>query len=460
MTAERRSYGLGARAAIVRVLLVACFVWGLPQGSSAYSVLTHEQVIDLSWNSSIRLLLLQRFPGTTDAQLREAHAYAYGGCAIQDMGYYPFGHAFFSDLTHYVRTGDFIDSLFRNAHTVDEYAFALGALSHYLADNIGHRNAINLATPVEFPSLEKKYGPVVTYDQDPHAHVRTEFAFDIDQLSQERLAPADYLEHVGLLVPRRQLERAFFETYGVTLRSELGHVTPAIRSYRSSVRHFVPRIAYAEVLIHKNSFPADSTGPEFQKLHDRQAKANSAGGWAQYRHKPGVGTHLLAFTIRIVPKIGALSLLSIRGPNVETETKYVTSMNNTDDAFDQSLAQLRMHPQTALHLQNLDLDTGDAIQPGGYRLTDQTYAKLLDRITADPNRLVPVGLKRNLLAFYSDPNAPIATKKNTRAWQRVQRELPILQGMKTVTRQKADNIADRDISSDSTSKAKETDSVH
>ncbi len=431
-----------ARAFLVCGLIFLLALICIPQTSSAYSVLTHEEIIDLAWNDSIRLLLLQRFPGTTEAGLRRAHAYAYGGCAIQDIGYYPFGHPFFSDLTHYVRTGDFIDSLLRNAHTVDEYAFALGALSHYLADNIGHQNAINLSTPIEFPGLEKKYGPVVTYDEDPHAHVRTEFAFDIDQLSHQRFAPANYLERIGLQVPRKLLERAFFETYGLTLRSQLGHEAPAIHSYRSSVRHFIPRIAYAEALIHKNDFPADSTGPEFQKYQARLAKADTASGWSKYRHKPGVGTHLMAFAIRITPKVGVFSILAIRGPTAETEGKYVTSLNNTDDAFDQLLEQLRMHPHNLLHLQNLDLDTGSAIQPGTYRLMDATYAKLLHRITTKPTRLVPAGLKQNLLAFYADPNAPITTKKNARAWRRVQRELPILQGMQTVTRRQAKKIAD------------------
>ena len=430
------------------IRLLLCFLIGLclfvstPKRAAAYSLLTHEELVDLAWNSSIRGLLLQRFPNTTEAELQTAHAFAYGGCAIQDMGYYPFGHAFFSDLTHYVRTGDFIDALFRNAHTVNEYAFALGALSHYLADNIGHQNAINLSTPVEFPGLEKKYGPVVTYDEDPHAHVRTEFAFDIYQLSQQRFAPANYKEMIGLQVPRRQMERAFFETYGLTLRSQLGRERPAFRSYRSSVRHFVPRIAYAEALIHQHEFPADNTGPEFQKLQNRLAKAEAEGDWAKYNHPPGIGTHLLGYAIRIIPKVGVFSILGIRGPTADTESKYVTSLNNTDDAFDQWIAQVQKQDHPVLQLPNLDLDTGAVIAPGSYRLIDKTYADLLLRITKDPNRLVPATLKKNLIDFYADPHAPIATKKNKKAWARVQRELPILQGMKTVTLQTAKKIAD------------------
>src|SRR6202158_2993383 len=134
--------------------------------SAAYSVLTHEELIDLAWSDSIRPLLLARFPGATEVQLVEAHAYAYGGCAVQDMGYYPFGKKFFSNLTHYVRSGDFIAWLFRNAQTIDEYAFAIGALSHYLGDSIGHAEAINPAVGVDFPTLRRKYGPVVTRSEE------------------------------------------------------------------------------------------------------------------------------------------------------------------------------------------------------------------------------------------------------------------------------------------------------
>ena len=181
----------GTAVALVAVLASPVF---------AYSVFTHEELIDLAWSSSIRPLLLARFPNSTDEQIREAHAYAYGGCAIQDMGYYPFAKEFFSNLTHYVRTGDFVSHLVNDATTLDEYAFAIGALSHYLGDSIGHSEAINLATPIAFPKLERKFGPVVAYDQDPDAHVRTEFAFDIGQLSKRTFAPPSYMRHIGFRV--------------------------------------------------------------------------------------------------------------------------------------------------------------------------------------------------------------------------------------------------------------------
>src|SRR5271170_3862199 len=234
------------RVSSLAVLLI--FFWHSQSGFS-YSVLTHEQIIDLAWKDSIVPMLLSRYPNATSAELERARAYAYGGCAIQDAGYYPFGHAFFSDLTHYVRTGDFVASLIRNSKNIYELAFALGALSHYVGDSIGHHDAVNPSTAVEFPSLEEKYGPVVTYDESPHGHVRTEFAFDIDQLSKRRLAPSAYLNHVGLQVSPRLLEVAFFETYGLHLRNMGIDRRAAVGTYRRSVRSIIPSIARAEVLL-------------------------------------------------------------------------------------------------------------------------------------------------------------------------------------------------------------------
>jgi hypothetical protein len=125
----------------------------------AYSLLTHEQLIDITWKDSIVPLLLSRYPTLTAAQLDQARAYAYGGCVIQDIGYYPFGDAAFSNLTHYVRTGDFVLNLFRNATNANELAFAIGALSHYIGDSVGHSEATNRAVPIEFPKLGEKFGP-------------------------------------------------------------------------------------------------------------------------------------------------------------------------------------------------------------------------------------------------------------------------------------------------------------
>src|ERR1700756_364798 len=137
------------------------------QNAYSYSVLTHEAIIDSTWDSAIKPLLLRRFPTATPDDLTVAHAYAYGGSIIQDLGYYPFGSKFYSDLTHYVRSGDFIVNMIRESQNLNEYAFSLGALSHYAADNDGHRMATNVSVPLLFPELRLKFGSTITYADDP-----------------------------------------------------------------------------------------------------------------------------------------------------------------------------------------------------------------------------------------------------------------------------------------------------
>lgn len=418
------------RAALVLMLVIAVGA----RTAGAYSVLTHEQIIDLAWNTSIRPVLLSRYPNATPAQLEEAHAYAYGGCVIQDEGYYPFGKQFFSDLTHYVRTGDFVSNLIRDSRNVNELAFALGALSHYVADSIGHQDAINPSTAIEFPKLAKKYGPVVTYDESPHSHVRTEFAFDIDQLSKKRIAPSAYLKHVGLRVPVRLLEQAFYETYGLHLRSNLVQVA-SIHTYRWSVRTFLPDIAFAEVVLHRKDFPADTPGPQLDLYEEHLAQADFNNRWQHYRKKAGLRTHFIAAVIFILPKIGPLSDLSIRGPKPATEAKYIASVNRTVARYEELLDRLAKNPsespRRAMRIDDLDLDTGTRAIPGSYPLMDRTYAKLLADIV-EVRVPIPATIKRDLQAYYSNPNAPISTKKHKRAWRRVQQQLTVLEALPVI----------------------------
>lgn len=396
---------------------------------SAYSFLTHETLIDIAWNSSIEPVLVSEYPHATPAELRKARACAYAGATIQDAGYYPFGKGFFSDLTHYVRTGDFVTNLVRDARTSCELAFAMGAMSHYVGDTIGHRYAVNISVPQEFASLEARYGPVVTYEEDEHAHVRTEFAFDVDQLSRGRFAPSGYLRRVGFRVPVALLNRAFYDTYGISLHSVLGDEFAALRSYRWAVRQLLPRVGYAEVLLHRKSFPPDPDTPAFEAFEQKLKQADTENHWEAYRkRKASFLTRVFAVLIFVTPKVGPLSDLAIRGPKPDTEADYVDSVNRSNAEFAQLLGQLRQEGAQKFDLTDLDLDTGYVTKPGTYRLTDETYAKLLHRVTADTAK-PPIGLRQNILAFYATPNAPIATKREPKKWQQVQDELAELRAM-------------------------------
>jgi Zinc dependent phospholipase C len=425
-----------------------------PRPVSAYSLLTHEQLIDLTWTDSIVPLLLSRYPNLTATQLDQARAYAYGGCVIQDMGYYPFGDASFSNLTHYVRSGDFVVNLFRNATNANELAFAIGALSHYIGDSVGHSEATNLAVPVEFPKLRAKYGDAVSYAEGKHQHVQTEFAFDINEIAHHRVAPLRFLRHIGLAVSMRQLALAFYQTYGIT-ESFAGRRRINTRGYRFAVHTFIPRIAYAETLLHRSHEPPDPTSPEVIELEKEAAEMAQDNNWQIYRRKAGIGTYMLAGFFFIVPKVGPLTLAAVKGPTQQTEAEYAHSVAVSTTALRQVL--IRFTPEAARYkgpvpplrslahpsdtstrdprhpLPNRDLDTGRVVQPGGYSLTDSTYAKLLHTIVQNPKQPIPPGIKEDIQTYYSNLDLPITPKKDPERWKQVLADLNTLAAIPTST---------------------------
>ena len=416
-----------ARLFFFRLLAFLVVVLAASQPTSAYSVLTHESIIDLTWNDSIAPLLLKRYPKLTPKDLLAAHAYAYGGCVIQDLGYYPFGKPSFSNLLHYVRTGDFIRALFRDSQNANDVAFAIGALSHYLGDTIGHPEAINVAVAHEFPVLAAKYGPNVNYAEGEHQHVRAEFAFDINDIAQRRIAPERYLNRIGFAVPVPLLAKAFYETYGLDIADILRTTHPKLRGYRYAVRTLLPRVAYAETLLHRSRMKelADPASPEVEQLNQQIAALAAQDHWDSYRRHAGIGTHVLALFIYIAPKVGPLSDLSIRGPQTATEIAYVKSLLHTTAVMRDKLS----HATTQDGLANLDLDTGDPIRPGTYRLCDTTYAQLLHKVAATPQQPIPFGIKRDLQAFFADPDK--AKYLNDKQVAQVHADLPILQTVST-----------------------------
>jgi len=443
------------RSICIRVVALSLLLF-LPLGGArragAYSLLTHEQLIDLTWDDSIVPLLKSRYPDLTAQQLDEARAYAYGGCVIQDIGYYPSGDQFFSDLTHYVRTGDFVMALFRNAHNADELAFAAGALSHYVGDSFGHSEATNRAVALEFPKLAARYGPSVNYAEGKHQHVQTEFAFDIDQIAHHRMAPLGYARHIGIKVPMHQLALAFYQTYGLT--ENFDNVARGrflnVKAYRFATRTLIPRVAYALTLLHRNQEPVEPDTADAKEVEQEVAAVAARCNWAAYRKKAGVETHLLAAAIWILPKVGPLAMVNVKGPTPETEADYMHSVVSATTVLHNRLAYFTpvaarraetltattstatLGPLDTKHpLPNRDLDTGQRVKPGGYSLTDKTYAKLLGRLTRKPQQPIPPAIKSDVEAYYADPNAPIVTKKNPAAWQRVQEELRVLAAMPT-----------------------------
>ena len=395
--------------------------------NSAYSVLSHQAVIDSAWEDGIKPALLAKYPQATPEQLKQAHAFAYGGAIIQDLGYYPHGEPLFSDLTHYVRSGDFVLALLRDARELNEYAFALGAIAHYAGDNSGHKMAVNLAVPILYPKLKKKYGDSVTYEEDKLAHVKTEFGFDVLEVAKQRYAPDSYHEFIGFEVANRVLEQAFVETYGLDLKALFGDEQRAISSYRRAVSNLFPKATRIAWDLKKDEIQRDLPGMTKRKFLYNLKRASFEKEWGKDYQKPTFEEKFLAFVYKLLPKFGPLKVLQFKTPTPDTEKLFEASFNATLDRYREMLYEQQAGQ---LALPNNNFDVGTDTGPGKYKMNDETHAELLDRLANQKF----VGASPTLLAeldtFYADPKLPYVNKKNKKAQARLQAALLELKNLK------------------------------
>ena len=414
----RRPYILFSRSGL---LILGLFLgMSCDPDCAGYSVLTHEAIIDATWKDSIEPLLLGRFPSATPEELLQAHAYVYGGAIIQDMGYYPFGNQFFSDLTHYVRSGDFVLALIEESRDLNEYAFALGALSHYAADTSGHQLATNLAVAIMYPSLAKKYGHAVTYEKKPSAHMKVEYGFDVDQVAEGNYAPKAYHDFIGFEVSKPVLERAFAKTYSLDISSVFFSLDLAIGSYRHAVSTVVPRMTKVAWHLKKEEITNSHPGETKKEFIYNVSRSGYRKEWGHIYEKPGFFDRVKAFFLRVMPKIGPFSGLAFHPPTPVVEQLYMRSFNETLDHYRELLLARQ---EDRLELPNDNLDTGAVTGAATYRLADETYAKLLNKTSGKP---VSDDLRRDLLSYYEDLEKPFATKRKSKAWHELIRELDTL----------------------------------
>jgi hypothetical protein len=382
--------------------------------------LTHEAIIDVAWDISIRPLLLRRFPKSTPEELKTAHGYAYGGAIIQDLGYYPHGSHFFSDLTHYCRTGDFVLALLRDSQDLNGYAFAVGALSHYAADNAGHQVGINPSVPILYPKLREKYGNVVTYEEDPLAHIKTEFGFDVLEVARQRYAPDSYRDFIGFQVDVPLLEKAFRETYGLELKSVLSDEDQVIGSYRHDVSQLIPKATRIAWTLKKDQIQRDEPSMTKRKFLYNLSRSSYEKNWGRVYQRPTTFERFLAFLYKLVPKVGPLRVLQLRTPTPQTEHMFEASFNAALDRYKALLAQTATGKP---EVPDVNLDTGGDTSPGIYFMNDNVRAKLLEALAQQNFAGVTPELRANLLRFYADPNAPYATKRKTKQWNKLQIDL-------------------------------------
>jgi len=403
----------------MRLLWVSLVVVLAAPCAFSYSVLAHEAIIDSTWDTSIKGQLLQRFPDATAEQLLEAHAYAYGGSIIQDMGYYPFGSKLFTDLTHYVRSGDFVLNLIRESQDLNEYAFALGALAHYAADNTGHRMATNVAVPLLYPKLRTQFGNRVTYSDNALSHVKTELSFDVLQVAQGHYAPESYHGFIGFQVARPVLERAFLDTYGLKLGDVFASVSLGIGSYRHAVSSTIPALTRVAWQMKKSEIVRDTPSATRKRFLYNLSRASYQKEWGKEYERPGFRSRLLAFVFRILPRVGKSRDLRFKVPTPAVEKLFMASFNASLDRYRKLLSELQ---ENRLKLPNENFDVGEVTAAGGYRLGDHAYAQLLDKLDGH-YRDMPPELRADILAFYGDLSAPVSTKSDMVEWAKVIKEL-------------------------------------
>lgn len=364
----------------------------------AYSVLTHQANVDSVWKPCIEPALRRREPKLTEGQLREARAHAYGGAIIQDMGYYPFGAKFFTNLTHNVRTGDFVQNLLNQAQDLNEYAFALGALAHYAADNNGHPTGTNLAMALVYPKLGKKFGKSVTYEDSPFQHTQLEFSFDVVQVAAGHYRSEAYHDFIGFKVARPVLERAFKQTYGLELGEVFVNVDLAIGSYRFSVSQLIPEMTRAAWHYKRADINKLDAHARKRDVVFRYSEKQFRKEFKEQYERPGFFARLLSQVFRVLPKIGPLRPFAFKVPTPEAQKLFLTSFRQTRVRYCELLA--RQSGEHAPPLPDTVFDTGRPTAPGEYRLTDATYGELLHRLDKQEFKDASPALRADLLRFF------------------------------------------------------------
>jgi len=391
-------------------LSVFVLITALAENLNGYGVLSHEELIDIAWDSDIKPALLKRFPNATVAQLQDAHAYAYGGSVIQDLGYYPFGNHHFTNFLHYVRSDAFVENLIRNAHTMNEFAFALGALSHYVADCGGHP-AVNRSVPIEYPNLAKKYGNVITYEQDPEAHLKTEFGFDVEQVAKQRYTSQQYHGFIGFEVSEELLEKGFSDTYGFSLLEFLRFEDLTIDTYRFALSSVIPEMTKVAIASHKPASHPEKHNEARQLFLYHLSRADYEREFGKHYERPGIFARILAWILKVIPKVGPFKAVKYRDPTPQTDDLYFKSMDRVVTEYHRRIEEVNAGH---LKLPPRNLDTGAPTKAGEYDLADLSYAELVRRLARSHFAHVTPELRAAILSFFQSGNAKRGVNKNER----------------------------------------------
>ena len=408
--------------------LLPLFIFVLPYTGHSFGVLTHEAIIDALWENSIVPLIKTKYPQATETELKDAHAYAYGGAVAPDMGFYPFGSKSFTNLVHYVRSGDMVNALLKNARNINEYAFAIGFLSHYYADNYGHPLATNRSVPDVYPKLKHKYGNEITYAEDKISHMRMEFGFDVLQITKGNYASQSYQDFIGFKIDTSVLARSFIETYGLRIDDVFkNRFSLAVESFRWIVANIIPVITRAAWASHKPEIlkiDSTATGKKFRfKMRHRVYNKQYGKGYKRLGFFPTV----LSFFIRVLPKVGPLRSLKFKTPTAQAEKYFIQSFDTIIQQYSSHLNQLQY---SSLNLKDLDYDTGRPTVSCEYILADEMYDEWLLKLKADKFKMITPAQRQHILHFYNTSNL-LSSKSSDKNCMEVVKALKELQSINT-----------------------------
>ena len=389
---------------IFAVLLSIASLLIIPTTSHAFSVLAHQALVDQTWRSQLVPLIKQRFPNASEQELQDARAYARAGSHIQDLGYFPLGNREFSDLLHYVRTGDFVTRLLKEAQTPQQYAFALGVLAHYEGDSVGHPLATNLAVPILHPDLQQEYGDAVTYAESPSAHLQTEFRFDILQVAHRKEIP-DLFEHsIGFQVPRESLERAFKETYGLGLDDLFTNYDVAVTTYRWGFRTFIHEATGIAWQLYREDIDSLEPGAVEKSFVETMPRADFEKEFGRALNEPGYFARFIGWTGSLIPSVGPFKHLPYKPLPPDVKILFFRAYRDASDRYRQDLAKIPPHH---IELQNLNLDTGVPDKPGVYQPSDKAWATLLRIHAKDHFARMPKDLAEEMAKHFQNRDAAL-----------------------------------------------------
>jgi hypothetical protein len=395
------------------ILLLLLFV--LPYSVKAYSILSHEALIDAAWDKNIKPLLKAKYPNATADEITKAEAYAYGGCMMPDIGYSPFGSAYFTDLAHYVRSGDFVENLITEARNLNEYAFAIGSLCHYMADKYGHSLGTNRIVPLVYPEMKKKFGSIVTYEENHASHSKVEISFDVLQLARGNYASEAYHNFIGFEIARPVLERAFLKTYGNDLNEVFSDFDLAVSTFRWTVKSLMPTVTRAAWVLKKDEIKKLNPGITSRKFHYNMTRKSYYKEFGSARQKPKFGARVLAFVIKALPKVGPLKTLNFTLMGPEGEKLFIKSFDTVLVHYNAALTRLNYE---RVELEDVDYDTGKPTISGEYGLADDTYCQMLINLQKSKFDNLTDNLQNNVLKFYANADTIALAKKYPSDWKK------------------------------------------